>query len=112
MLNVIRELLGDTPDNSVREKGDDEYRTHRYLFMTIQSVILYSRDSELQVRVNDTNTYDVVDKLKVLDRKSELWSMSIWTGFSFNCDGRKHLLRKSLGKLYKIHGHLVYDLDY
>jgi len=112
LLNVIRELLGDTPDNSVSEKGDDEYRTHRHFFMTVQYTILHSMKFELRVRVNDTNTYDVVDKLKALDRKSELWSMSIWTGFSFNCDGRKHLLRKSLGKLYKIHGHLVYDLDY
>ena len=33
-------------------------------------------------------------------------------GVSFNYGGRKHLLRKSLGKMYKIHGHLVYDLDY
>ena len=49
--------------------------------MTVQSVILYSRESELQVRVNDTNTYDVVDELKALHCKSELWSMSIWTRF-------------------------------
>ena len=61
LLKVIRELLGDTHDNSVSEEGDDEYRTHSYLFMTVQSVILYSRESELQVRVNDTNTYDVVN---------------------------------------------------
>ena len=33
-------------------------------------------------------------------------------GVSFNYDGRNNLLRKSLGKLYKIHEHLVYDLDY
>ena len=33
-------------------------------------------------------------------------------GVSFNYGGRKHLLRKSLGKMYKIHEHLVYDLDY
>ena len=31
LLNVIRELLGDTPDNSVIKKDDDEYRTHRHL---------------------------------------------------------------------------------
>ena len=80
--------------------------------MTVQYTIRYSRESELRVHVNDTNTYDVVDELKALYCKSELWIMSIWTVFSFNCDGRKHLLRKSLGKLYKIHGHLVYDLDY
>ena len=66
LLNVIRELLGDTPDNSVSEKGDDEHRTHRYLFMTVQYAIRYSRESELQVHVNDTNTYDVVDELKAL----------------------------------------------
>ena len=34
-----------------------------------------------KVRVNDTNTYDVVDELKALYCKSELWNMSIWTGF-------------------------------
>ena len=98
LLNVTREQLGDTSDNSVSEEDNDEYRTHRYLFMNVQYTILHSMKSELRVHVNDTNTYDVVDKLKALDRKSELWSMSIWTGFSFNCDGRKHLLRKSLGK--------------
>ena len=112
LLNVIRELLGDAPDNSVCEKGDDEYHTHGYLFMTVQYDIRYCRESKLRVRVNDTNTYDVVHELKALYCKSELWSMSIWTGFSFNCGGRKHLLRKSLGKMYEIHGHLVYDLDY
>ena len=78
---LIRELVGDTLDNSVNEKGDDEYRTHRYLFMTVQYAILYSRESELRVHVNDTNTYDMIDELKALCHKSELWSMSIWTGF-------------------------------
>ena len=81
LLKVIRELLGDTPDNSVSEKGDDERRTHRYLFMTVQYAIRYSRESELQVHVNNINTYDVVDELKALHCKSETWSMSIWTGF-------------------------------
>ena len=66
LLNVIRELLGDTPDNSVSEKGDDEHHTHRYLFMTVQYAILHSMESELHVRVNDTNTYDVVVELKAL----------------------------------------------
>ena len=41
LLNVIRELLGDTPDNSVSEEDDDEYRTHRHLFMTVQYTILH-----------------------------------------------------------------------
>ena len=81
LLNVIRELLGDTPDNSVIEEDDDEYRTHRHLFMTVQYTILHSMESELRVHVNDTNTYDVVDELKALHCKLELWSMSIWTGF-------------------------------
>ena len=49
--------------------------------MTVQYAILYSRESELRVRINDTNMYDVVDELKALYCKSELWSMSIWTGF-------------------------------
>ena len=31
LLNIIRELLGDTPDNSVIEKDDDEYRTDHHL---------------------------------------------------------------------------------
>ena len=31
LLNVIRELLGDTPDNSMIKEDDDEYRTHRHL---------------------------------------------------------------------------------
>ena len=63
--------------NSVSEEDDDEYHTHRYLFMTVQHAIRYSRESELQVRVNATNTYDMVDELKALYCKSELWNMSI-----------------------------------
>ena len=31
LLNIIRELLGDTPDNSVIKEVDDEYRTNRHL---------------------------------------------------------------------------------
>ena len=31
LLNVIRELLGDTPEKFVIKKDDDEYRTHRHL---------------------------------------------------------------------------------
>ena len=30
-LNIIQELLGDTPDNSIIKENDDEYRTHRHL---------------------------------------------------------------------------------
>ena len=48
LLNVTREQLGDTPDNSVSEEDNDEYRTHRYLFMTVQYAIRYSRETELQ----------------------------------------------------------------
>ena len=36
LLNVIRELLGDTPVNSVNEEDDDKYRTRRHLFMNVQ----------------------------------------------------------------------------
>ena len=79
--DVIREQLGDTPDNSVSEEDDDEYCTHRHLFMTVQYTILHFMKFKLRVRVNDTNMYDVVDELKALYCKSELWSMSIWTGF-------------------------------
>ena len=69
LLKVIREVLGDAPDNSVSEEDDDEYRTHRYLFMTVRYAMLYSRESELWVHINDTNTYDVVAELKALCRK-------------------------------------------
>ena len=31
LLNIIRELLGDTPDNYVIKEDDDEYCTHRHL---------------------------------------------------------------------------------
>ena len=41
LLIVIRELLGDTPNNSVIEEDDDEYRTHRHLFMIVQYTILH-----------------------------------------------------------------------
>ena len=51
LLDVIRELLGDTPDNSVIEEDDDEYRTHRHLLMTVQYTILHSMKSELRVHV-------------------------------------------------------------
>ena len=81
LLNVIREQLGDTPDNSVIEEDDDEYRTNRHLFMTVQYTILHSMKFEMRVRFNDTNTYDVVDELKALHRRSELWSMCTWTEF-------------------------------
>src|SRR4051812_7624351 len=64
LLKVKRGLLGDTPDNSVIEEDDDDYRTHRHLFMTVQYTILHSMKSELRARVNDTNTYDVVGELK------------------------------------------------
>ena len=49
--------------------------------MTVQYTILHSMESELLVRVADTNTYDVLDELEALYCKLELWSMSIWTGF-------------------------------
>ena len=81
LLNVIRELLGDTPDNSVSEEDDDEYCTHRCLFITVQYTMLYSMESELRVHFNNTNTCDVIDELKALHRKSELWSMCTWMGF-------------------------------
>jgi len=48
LLNVIQELLGDTPDNSVSEEDNVEYRTHRYLFMTVQYAMRYSRETEFQ----------------------------------------------------------------
>ena len=35
LLNVIRELLEDTPDNFIIEEDDDEYHTHRHLHMTV-----------------------------------------------------------------------------
>ena len=35
LLEVIQEPLGDAPDNSASEEDDDEYRTHRHLFMTV-----------------------------------------------------------------------------
>ena len=69
LLNIIREPLGDVPDNSVSEEDDDEYRTHRYLFMNVRYAKLYSLKSELQVRANDINAYDVVDELKALCHK-------------------------------------------
>ena len=47
LLNIIRETLGDAPDNSVSEEDDDEYRTHRYLFITVQGTMLYTMESEL-----------------------------------------------------------------
>ena len=31
LLKIIRELLGDTPDNSIIKEDDDEYSTHRHL---------------------------------------------------------------------------------
>ena len=31
LLNIIAELLGDTPKNSVIKEDDDEYRAHRHL---------------------------------------------------------------------------------
>ena len=112
LLKVIRKLLGDTPNYSVSKKGDDEYCTHRYLFMTVQYVIRYSRESELHVRINDTNTYAVVDELKALYCKSELWSMSIWMGVFFQLWWEETPAEKVTWKMYKIHGHLVYNLDY
>ena len=98
LLNVIRELLGDTPDNSMREEDDDEYRTHRYLFMTVQYTILHSMKSELRVCVNDINKYDVVDELKSTMSQIRVMEQEYMDGVSFNFDGRKHLPRKALEK--------------
>ena len=112
LLIIIQELLGDTPDNSIIEEDDDEYWTHHHLFMTVQYTILHSTESELLVCANDINTYDVVDELKSTMSQIIIVEYVYMDGISFNYGGRKHLLRKSLGKLYKIHGHFVYNLDY
>ena len=53
LLNVIREQLGDTPDNYANGEDGDEYCTHRHLFMTVQYTILHSMESELRVHVNE-----------------------------------------------------------
>ena len=65
----------------MNEEDGDEYCTHRHLFMIVQYTILHSMKSELRVRANDINAYDVVDELKALYHKAELWNMSIWTWF-------------------------------
>ena len=81
--------------------------------MTFQYTILHSMESELRMHVNDTNTYDVIGELDVLRKlestKSQIRVMEYeyMDGVSFNYDGRNNLLGKSLGKMYKIHEHLV-----
>ena len=97
LLKVKQELLGHTPDNSLMEE-DDEYRTHRHLFMTVQYTILHSIKSELRVHVNDINTYDVIDELKSTMSQIIVMEHEYMDGVSFNYGGRKHLLKKSLGK--------------
>ena len=62
--------------------------------------------------INDTNTYDVLGDLKSTKSQIIIMNYEYTDGVSFNHGGRNNLLRKSLGKLYKIHGHLVYNLDY
>ena len=66
--------------------------------MTVQYTILHSMKSELRVRVNDINTYDVVDELKSTMSQIRVMKYEYMDGVSFNYGRRKHLLRKSLGK--------------
>ena len=80
--------------------------------MTVQYTILHPMKSELRVHVNNTNTYDVVGELKSTKSQIRGIKNEYLDGVSFNHGGRNNLLRKSLGKMYKIHGYLVYDLDY
>src|SRR3954471_11223589 len=84
LLKVIRELLGDTPDNSVIEEDNDEYRTHHHLYMTVQYTILHYMESELRVRVNDINTYDVVDELKSTMSQIRVMEYEYMDEVSFN----------------------------
>ena len=56
--------------------------------------------------------YDVVGELKSNKSQIRVMKNEYLDGVSFKYGGRKHFLRKSLGKMYKIHGHLVYNLDY
>ena len=80
--------------------------------MTVQYTILHSTKSELRVCVNDTNTHGMVDELKSTMSQIRIMEYEYLDGVSFNCDGRKRLLRMSLGKMYEIHKRLVYNLDY
>ena len=66
--------------------------------MTVQYTILHSVKSELQVRVNDTNTYDVVGEFKSTKSQIRVMKNEYLDGVSFNHGGRNNLLRKSLGK--------------
>ena len=62
--------------------------------------------------INDTNTYDVLGELKSTKSQIRVMEYEYMDRVSFNHGGRNDLLRKSLGKMYKIHEHLVYNLDY
>ena len=84
-------MLGDTPDYSIIEEDDDEYRTHRHLFMTIQYTILHYMKSELRVRVNDINTFDMVDELKITMSQIRVMEYEYMDEVSFNYGGRKHM---------------------
>ena len=66
--------------------------------MTVQYTILHSMESELRVRIDDTNTYDVLGELESTKSQIRVMEYEYMDGVSFNHGGRNNLLRKSLGK--------------
>ena len=65
--------------------------------MIVQYTILHSMESELPVRIDDTNMYDVVGELKSTKSQIIVMEYEYMDGVSFNYGGRNNLLRKSLG---------------
>ena len=59
-----------------------------------------------------TNTYDVLGELESTRSQITVMEYEYMDGVSFNYGGRNNQLRKSHGKMYKIHENLVYNLDY
>ena len=61
VLYMIQEPLGDVLDDSASEQENDEYCTHRDLFIVVQYIILHSMVHEFRVQLNHHNAYDMVD---------------------------------------------------
>ena len=59
-------LLRDTPGDSMSENDNGDYRDCRSLSIKVQSTMLHSMESDLQVRFSNTDSYEMVDGLKAL----------------------------------------------
>ena len=69
-------------------------------------------ESELRVRIDDTNTYDVLAELQSTKSQIILMGYEYMDSGFFQLWWKETPAEKVTWKKYKIHEPLVYDLDY